>query len=65
MPRRCGLLEPFEFHVEEVEPLDIGDNRRLSRLVSRFEIGGAQRAAHTMMGNQLVHPGEAIEVVTV
>ena len=59
------LLQPFEFALEEVEPLDIGDNRRLSRLVRRFEIGGVQRAAHAMVGDQRVDPGEAIEVVAV
>jgi len=59
------LLEPFEFPLEKIETLHIGDNRRLSRLVRRFEIGGVQRAAHTMTGDQLVHPGEAVEVVPV
>jgi hypothetical protein len=49
------LLKPFEFHVEKVESLDIGNNRRLFRFVRRFEIGGAQSAAHTMMGDKLVH----------
>src|SRR5215831_15346593 len=27
------LLQPFEFHLEKVESLHIGDNRRLPRLV--------------------------------
>ena len=65
MPRRCASSQPFQLPVEEVEPLDIGDDRRLSRLVRRFEIGGIQRAAHTMIGDQLIHPGEAVEVVPV
>ena len=59
------LLQPFEFPLEEIETLDIGDDRRLSRLVRRFEIGGIQRAAHTVTGDQLVHPGEAVEMVPV
>jgi hypothetical protein len=59
------LLQPFEFHLEKVEPLHIGDDRRLPRLVRRFEIGGAERAAHVMIGDQLVHPGEAVEVIAV
>ena len=41
------LLKPFEFHVKKVEPLDIGNHRQLFRFVRRFEIGGAQSAAHT------------------
>jgi hypothetical protein len=59
------FLEAFEFPLEKIEPLHIRDDRRLSRLVRRFEIGGIQRAAHTVTGNQLVHPGEAVEVVPV
>src|SRR6516164_2916511 len=59
------LLEPFELPVEKVEPLDIGDDRRLCRLVRGFKIDGIERAAHAVTGNQLVHPGEAIEVVAV
>jgi hypothetical protein len=59
------LLEPFEFPLEKVEPLHIGDNRRLSRFVRRFEIGGIQREAHAMTGDQFVHPGEVVEVVPI
>src|SRR5262245_44256485 len=59
------LLEAFEFPLEKVEPLYIGDNRRLSRPVCGFEIGGIQRAAHAVTGDQLVHPSEAVEVVPV
>ena len=59
------FLQPFELPLEEVEPLDIGDDRRLSRLVRRFEIGGGKGAAHAVVGDQLVHPGEAVEVVPV
>jgi hypothetical protein len=35
------LLQPFKLHFEEVEPLHVGDDRRLARLVRHFEIGGA------------------------
>jgi hypothetical protein len=59
------LLEAFEFPFEKVEALDICDNRRLSRPMRRFEIGGIQRAAHPVTRDQLVHPGQAIEVVAV
>jgi len=59
------LLQPFQLPLEKVEPLHIGNNRRLSRQVRGFEIGGIQRAAHAMIGNQLIPPGEAVEVVPV
>src|SRR5690348_8289932 len=42
-----------------------GKPSRRSRPVRRFEIGGIQRATHPVTGDQLVHPGEAIEVVAV
>jgi hypothetical protein len=58
------LLEPFELPLEKIETLHIGDNRRLSRLVRRFEIGRIQRAAHRMTGDQFVYPGEAVAVGT-
>ena len=63
--RRCASCEAFEFPFEKVEALDICDNRRLSRPVRRFEIGGIQRAAHPVTRDQLVHPGQGIEVVAV
>ena len=47
------LLQPFKLHFEEVESLHVGDDRRLSRLVRRFEIGGAERAARAVTGDQL------------
>ena len=59
------LLEAFEFSLEKIEPLDVGDDRRLSCPVCGFQIGGIQRAAHAVTGDQLVHPGEAVEVVAV
>ena len=59
------FLQAFQLSVEEVEPLHISDNRRFPRHVRRFEIGGIQRAAHAMIGNQLIPPGEAVEVVPV
>jgi hypothetical protein len=37
------LLQPVELLVEEVEPLDFGDDRRLSSLVRRFEVGSDAR----------------------
>jgi len=59
------LLEPFQLAVEEIEPLYVGYDCRVSRLVRRFEIGGIQRARNTMTGDQLVHPGKAVDVVAV
>ena len=44
------LFQPFEFPLEKIETLDIGDDRRLSRPVRRFEIRGIQRAAHIVTG---------------
>src|SRR5262249_58066423 len=64
-PPPVRLLEPFDFPLEKVETLHIGDNCVLSRLVGRFEIRGIQHAVHTMIGDQLVHPGEAVEAVTI
>ena len=59
------LFQPFEFPLQKIETLDIGDDRRFARPVRRFEIRGIQRAAHIVTGDQLVHPGEAIEVVPI
>src|SRR5215468_289038 len=59
------LLEAFEFPLEKIEPLHISDDRRLSRLVRRFEIGSIQPTAHATIGDQLIHPGEAVEVIPV
>ena len=59
------FLQPFQLPVKEIEPLNVGDDRRLSRLVRRFEIGGIQRAADAVIGDQFVQPGETVEVVTV
>ena len=33
------FLQPFQLPVKEIEPLYVGDDRRLSCLVRRFEIG--------------------------
>ena len=59
------FFEPFEFAVEKIEPLDIGDDRRFARSVRRVEIGRAQRPAHAVLGDQLVHPRQPVEMVAV
>ena len=59
------LFEPFEPAVEKIQPLDVGDDRRLAGFVGRVEIGRAQRPAHAVIGDQLVHPGEPVEMVAV
>jgi len=59
------FLQPFELAVEEVETFHVSDDRGLPRLVRGLEIGCAKRATHAMAGDQLVHPGKALEVVPV
>ena len=60
------LLQPFELHLEEVETLDIG--RRSPALPPRAPLRDRRRSSArriTVTGDQLVHPGEAVEVVPV
>ena len=59
------FLEPFELHLEKVEPFHVGDDRGLTRLMGRFEIGGGKRAAQAMFGDHLIHPCEALEMVPI
>lgn len=59
------FFESFEFPVEKIQPLDIGDDCRLPRLVRRVEIGHAQRPAHAVLGDQLVHPRQTVEMIAV
>jgi hypothetical protein len=59
------FLQPLEPAVEKIEPFDVGDECRLCRLVRRDKVGGAKRPAHPVMANDLVHPGEAIEMVPI
>ena len=59
------FLQALELPIEEVEPFHIGDDRWLSRLVRHLEVGRGERPAHAMIGDQLVGPGEAVEMVPV
>src|ERR1700730_17817203 len=59
------FLKSLKLPVEEVEPFHVGDDRGLSRLMGRLEIGRAKRATDAMIGDQLIHPGEALEVVAI
>ena len=64
-PALMRFLQSLQFAVEKIEAFDIADNRRLSRFMCGFEVGGAQRAADAVMDDQLVHPREAIEMISV
>src|SRR6478672_9912550 len=59
------LLEPLELSLEEVESLDIADDRGLAGGVRGFEIGRRKRAAQAMTGDRLIRPIEALEMVLV
>src|SRR6266403_5865857 len=62
---RMRLFEPLELALEEVEPLDVADDRGLARFVRSLEIGGVERATQAVVRDQLVHPIETPEVVLV
>src|SRR5947207_14707056 len=59
------FLQPLKLAIEEIKPFHISYNRRLPRFVRRLQIGCAQRAAHAMMSNELIHPGEPAEMMMV
>src|SRR5260370_38537132 len=59
------FLQSLELRVEEVEPFDIGDDRGLPRLMRSREIRRAKGATHAMGANQLAHPGEPLEMMTI
>ena len=59
------FLEPFEPGLEKIEPFHVGDDRGLSRFMGCFEIGGAKGAAQAMIGDHLIHPSEALEMVPI
>jgi hypothetical protein len=45
------LFEPFELHFEEVESLDVSDNRWLPDGVRRRQIGRGKRPAQAVVSN--------------
>ena len=59
------FLEALQFHLEKVEAFDVGHDRGLPRFMRGLQFGRAQRPAYAVAGDQLVHPGEAFEVVLV
>jgi hypothetical protein len=59
------LLKALELHLEEVEPFHVGHDRRLPCLMRGFEFVRGHGAAHAMIGDHLVHPGEALEMVPI
>jgi hypothetical protein len=60
-----GLFQALQFSLKEVQPFDIAHNRGLSRRVRRFEIGRGKCAAQAMIGDHLINPGEAVQVILV
>jgi hypothetical protein len=59
------FLQSLELPVEEVKPLHIGNDCGLPRFVRRLEIGRAKGATQAMVGDRLIHPGEALEMVPI
>jgi hypothetical protein len=59
------LLEPLELHHEDVETFHVADDRRLPFPMRGLQIGRGERAAQAVLGDQFVHPRQAIEVVGV
>jgi hypothetical protein len=57
--------EPLELLVEKIEPFDVGDDGGLSRLVRGFQIGHGKGAAQAVIGDHLIHPCEALEMVPI
>src|SRR5271165_891964 len=59
------FFEPLELCFQKVEPFRVSDDRRLSRFMGGFEIGRRKGAAQAMVGDHLIHPSEALEMVPV
>ena len=59
------LLEPLELSLEEVEPFHVTHDGGLPGCMRGLEIGCRKRATQAMVGNHLVHPIEALEMVLV
>jgi hypothetical protein len=59
------VLQPLELELEEVEPLHVHDDGGLPRRVGGLEVCRGEGAADAVTGHQLVHPGDALEVVLV
>ncbi len=59
------FLEPLELPLEEIEAFHVTHDRGLPCFMRRLEIGSGKRAAQAMVGDHLVHPGEALEMVLI
>jgi hypothetical protein len=59
------FLQPLQLAIEKIEPFDIPNYRWLAPSMRFLQIGCAKGSAHAMMSNQLIHPGEPVEMMTV
>jgi len=59
------FLKPFELAIKEVEPFNIGDDSRPPGVMGCLQIAGGKGAAQTVVGDDFIHPGETLEMVTV
>ena len=64
-PAPVRFLEPLELALEEVQALDVQDDRGGAGLVGRLEVGHREDAANAVLGGQRVEPVEALLVVLV
>src|SRR5438270_9571908 len=59
------LFEPLELRLEKVESFNVTHNRGLPCFMCSLEIGRGKGSAQAMVGDHLVQPGEALEMVLV
>jgi len=57
------FFQPFELPVEEIKPLYVSHDRRLSHFVRRLQIGRGKGAPQAVMSNHLIHPGKTLQMV--
>jgi hypothetical protein len=59
------FFEPLELRLEEVEPLSISHDCRLSFSMGRLEISRGKRTSQAMIGDHLADPCQPIEMIFV
>ncbi len=59
------VTAPIWKSLEEVEPLDVGDDRGLAGVVRCLQVGGGEGAAHAAARDELVDLRRVVEVVSV
>src|SRR5207248_10289498 len=59
------FLQPLQLAIEKIEPFNIPNYRWLARSMRFLQIGCAKGPAHAMMSNELIHPGEPVEMMMV